>query len=76
MKYDPETKTLRFSSEEEVVEFHVQLTDLVREATVAANRSAPRGAAAVEASRQVLKQVHVVARALNALRRHLPRTPG
>jgi hypothetical protein len=73
MKYDAEALTLRFASLEEAEEFHVQVTALVRAAMVDATRTIEDPELAKNESRDVMKELRAVMRALNALRTGLPR---
>ncbi|MBI5513350.1 MAG: hypothetical protein HY909_06245 [Deltaproteobacteria bacterium] len=75
MKYTDQDRALRFASEDELQRFHADLTELVREATVSATRGVPVEEATVRA-RDVLRRYATVVRALNALRRSLPHSPG
>jgi len=76
VKYDPDSRTLRFASENEVLQFHSQLTDLIREAMQTAGEGAAGHDEVVERSREVMRERAVLMRALNALRRFLPRQGG
>ncbi len=73
MKYERESTTLSFRSQAEVEAFHGELSALVRAAMVQATRRVEDPQAAVGLSRQVMKDYRAVLRALNALRRGLPR---
>ena len=73
MKYDDDGEALRFGSREELRRFHDELTSLVRTATVAASRGADVDEG-VERARAVMRQHATVLRALNAMRRVLPRS--
>ncbi len=73
MKYDPEKVTLEFASREEVEEFHLQVSALVRLAMVQATRTVEDPEQAKDLSRDVMKEFRAVMRALNALRSGLPR---
>lgn len=73
MKYHPESTTLEFSCHEEVTEFHVQVTDLVRRAMVEATRAVEDPEQAKVLSRDVMKEYRAVLRALNSLRSGLER---
>lgn len=73
MKYREEDPSLEFSSQGEADAFHLELTALVREVTIAASRGEPDDARAVAQSREVLQRYKTIARALNAMRRRLPR---
>ena len=73
MHYDPSTRSMSFSSEDEMASFHQELTHLLRVATVAASTSEQDAAKGREAAQTVLKEFRTVTRALNTLRRILPR---
>ncbi len=72
MKYDDETRALRFGSPDELRRFHDDLTELLRTATVAATAGV-EVAVATERAREVMRRHAPVVRALNAIRRALPR---
>lgn len=76
MKFDPDSRSLRFGSPEELDRFHRELSILVREATVSAHAGEKDAQAARALSQEVLRKYGAVMRALNALRAHLPRNPG
>jgi hypothetical protein len=76
MKFDPDSRSLRFGSAEELERFHRELSDLVRRATVAVSSTEKDAEAARARSQEVLRAFGVVIRALNALRAHLPRRAG
>jgi len=73
MQYDPESKTLTFSSEQEVEQFHSQLSLLLRHAMVEASRGVEDAQQAKAISREVFKECAIVTRALNVLRGSLTR---
>ena len=73
MRYDPETLSLGFSSQEEVEEFHSELVVLLRSAMVTATRRIPDSGKAKLVSREVMKDNRAVMRALNLVRHALPR---
>jgi hypothetical protein len=70
VKYDPQTRTLTFASDDEVERFHAEITALLREAVVSVSKhgEAEQGKAAAQG---VFKQFGAVMRTLNAFRRHL-----
>lgn len=72
MKYDEETRSLRFSSDEELSRFHEDLTELLRTATVAVTKNVDVDDA-TDRARDLMKRHSTVLRCLNALRRSLPR---
>jgi hypothetical protein len=73
LKYDPETRALQFSNDEEVVRFHSELTALMRTAVTAVSRHGEdqEGKAAAQG---VFKELPSIMRALNAFRKHLAPT--
>jgi SpoVK/Ycf46/Vps4 family AAA+-type ATPase len=73
VKFDREGSSLRFRSEDEAEAFHRELTALVRQANMAAMREVADADEAVERTREQLQHFKTVARALNAMRRSLPR---
>jgi hypothetical protein len=76
MKYDDESRTLRFVSDDELRRFHDDLTDLLRTATVNATKNVEVDVA-TQRAQAVMKGHATVLRALNAIRRALPReVPG
>lgn len=73
MKYDPASNSLRFASPDELEQFHLQLTDLVRAAMVNATRHIPDGEQAKVVSREQMKELRTVMSALNTIRAALPK---
>lgn len=73
MKYREEEPSLRFGSPEEAEAFHLELTALVREVMVAASTGVREADQAVANTREVFGRYKTVARALNSMRRSLPR---
>jgi hypothetical protein len=73
MKYDPEQKTLGFSSQAELESFHLQLGALIRSAMVQATHGIEDGNDAKQVSRTLLQEYCAVLRALNVIRGALPR---
>lgn len=73
---DDEELALRFRSKEEAEAFHLELTDLVREVMIATSREIPDGEEAAAETREVLKRYKTIARALNTMRRVLPKHGG
>jgi len=69
VKYDAEGRRFEFSSEQEVEEFHAELSALIRGAMVGATRHIEDAEAATEASREVMKEFSTLMRAMNLLRR-------
>jgi hypothetical protein len=73
VKYDPETRALGFASEEELHEFHDELSRLIRSAMVSATRRIEDANLAKDASKEVMKEFHALVRTLNVLRANIPR---
>ncbi len=73
MKYDPNTLSLAFSSQDELDEFHSELVGLLRCAMITATRRIPDSQEAKSVSREVIKDNHVVMSALNQVRRTMQR---
>ena len=73
MKYDPDTLSLGFSSQEELEEFHSELVLLLRSAMITATRRIPDSQEAKDVSREVIKDNHLVMSALNQVRRTMKR---
>ncbi len=73
MKYNTKTKTLEFSSDESVSNFHDQLTELMRLAmsNVGSNESSEEEA--LELTREFFERYSALSDALSSLRAHLPR---
>lgn len=71
MKYDPETRTLTFSSDHEVDELHRQLTLLLRHTLTEASKTVEDGTAARAISQSILKECAAVTRTINTLRRSM-----
>ena len=74
MKYDDETHSLTFSSAAEVEAFHAEMTDLIRLAMVMAHEGVADADQARQLSQEVMKRFATIMRALNNLRRSLPRS--
>lgn len=75
MHYDTATRTLTFGSDTEADQFHRELSALLRHAMVEASRGVEDAEQAKAISREVFKECATVTRALNALRKELPRHP-
>ncbi len=73
MKLDPDTLTVTFKSAEELRTFHLHLTGLVREAIGEASRSSSSPDEAAASSRELFQRYPTVLRALNVLRKAIPR---
>ena len=76
MTFDPETRALKFGSEEELEQFHVELSSLLRTIMVASTKHIEDEHLAKDVSREVYRENHTLVRALNALRQSLARTAG
>ncbi|MFO0644900.1 MAG: hypothetical protein U0326_01600 [Polyangiales bacterium] len=72
MKLDADTRSLQFSSEEELQRFHDDLTELIRVATVSVTKNV-EVEVATERARELMRRHATVLRCLNQLRRVLPR---
>ena len=66
---------IRFGSLQEAAAFHLEVTDLLREAVVAAGAGISDPLAARARSQEVMKQYKHVLRMLNQMRPSLPRNP-
>ncbi|MDO9019868.1 MAG: hypothetical protein Q8S73_26240 [Deltaproteobacteria bacterium] len=75
MKYDASTRTLQFTSDQEVDRFHAEVTALLRDAVSAASHHGDARAGKL-AAQAVFRDFASVLRALNVLRRHLDRSAG
>lgn len=73
MKYIPESAILAFQSAEELQDFHLELSALVRAQMIGATCRIQDAAQAKRRAREVLRQYRTLLRALNALRQGLPR---
>lgn len=73
MKCDGAEWTLAFSSQEELEQFHTELSALIRGAMVGATRQIEDAELAKQASKEVLQEFRTLMRALNAMRETLPR---
>jgi len=73
MKYISKTKTLEFSSDENVFKFHDQLTELMRFAMSNVGSGESSEAEALELTREFFERYSALSDALSSLRAHLPR---
>lgn len=76
MRYDPEERRLTFEDDREVQAFHAEVSVLLREATIAASSSTDDAELGAARAKELLARFDRVTAALNALRAHLPRSPG
>ena len=73
MDYDPEHRTLSFSTEREVEQFHSQLSALLRSVMFEASKQIEDAEQAKAVTKEVFREFAVVTRVLNTLRGALPR---
>lgn len=73
MKYEPDTKTLQFTSDEELDAFHHELTTLLREVTLSVTSATADAQQARDGAREVLRTFKVVTRIINAIRKRTDR---
>lgn len=69
MKFDADTRTLSFSSAQELEAFHSELGSLVREVTMAVSAGTADANAGAAAAKAQLKRYTAVMRTLNLIRR-------
>lgn len=74
VKYDEQTHSLSFNSAKEVEAFHAEVTDLIRLSMVVAHEGVADPQVARDRAQEVMKRFATVMRALNALRKSLPRS--
>ena len=73
MKYNSKTKTLEFSSDESVFEFHDQLTEIMRFAMSSVGDEGTSEAEAIGLTREFFEKYSALSDALSSLRAHMPR---
>ncbi|MGK5084932.1 hypothetical protein WDW37_16715 [Bdellovibrionota bacterium FG-1] len=73
MKYDAQSSTLQFSSAAQVEQFHAQMTQLLREAMIAAGNEIKDPHEAAQRAQAVFEEYSSVILVLNELRSGLPR---
>jgi len=73
MKYNSKTKMLEFSSDENVFEFHDQLTELMRFAMSRVGDNETSEDEALGLTREFFEQYSALSDTLRCLRAHLPR---
>jgi hypothetical protein len=73
MKYNSKTKTLEFSSDESVFNFHEQLTELMRFAMSNVGSDEISEVEALGLTREFFERYSALTDAMSCLRAHLPR---
>jgi len=73
MKYIKKNKTLEFKSDEEVTQFHDQLTEIMRAAMMKVGSVEDSEAEALKLTEEFFKRYSVLTDTLCRLRAHLPR---
>lgn len=73
VKYEPDSKTLQFASDEELDAFHHELTTLLREVTTSVTAATADANQARDRAREVLRTFKVVTRIINAIRKRVDR---
>jgi hypothetical protein len=73
MKYNSKIKTLEFSSDESVFQFHDQLTELMRFVMSRVGDDATSEDEALALTREFFERYSALSDALSSLRAHLPR---
>lgn len=76
MKYDPKSKVLEFSSEDEAAQFHNQLTDLMRAAMNGVGSEETTEEEGSRLTKEYFERYAVLTDTLCRLRAHLPRKMG
>ncbi len=76
MKYDSTSKVLEFSSDEEVMKFHDQLTEVMRAAMSAVGDSQTNDEEALKLTVEFFERYSALTDTLNRLRAHLQRSVG
>lgn len=75
MKYAKKSKTLTFKSDEEVLKFHDQLTDALREIMSGIGDSETSAEEGLRLSKEFFERYSVLAETLSRLRAYLPQHP-
>ncbi|OGS94158.1 MAG: hypothetical protein A3K04_06605 [Gallionellales bacterium RBG_16_56_9] len=75
MKYVKKSKTLTFKSDEEVLKFHDQLTDALREMMSGIGNSETSEEEGLRLSKEFFERYSTLAEALSRLRTYLPQNP-
>ena len=73
MKYNLKTKTLEFSSDESVFQFHDQLTELMRLAMSNVGSDEASEEEALGLTREFFERYSALSDTLSSMRAHLPR---
>jgi len=73
MKFNSKTKTLEFSSDEHVNQFHNQLTEIMRFAMSSVGSEKLNELEAIRLTRDFFEQYSALSDTLSCLRAHLPR---
>lgn len=73
MKYNSKTKMLEFSSDENVHEFHNQLTNILRFAMSSVGNDKVSEFEAIKLTRNFFEQYSALSDTLSCIRAHLPR---
>ncbi len=73
MKYEPESRTILFTSQDELDAFHHELTGLLREVTLSVSATTKDPNEARDRAREVLREFKIVTRILNAIRKRADR---
>ncbi len=73
MKYEPESRTIFFTSPDELDAFHHELTGLLREVTLSVSATTKDPNEARDRAREVLREFKIVTRILNAIRKRADR---
>ena len=76
MKYDSASKILEFSSDEEVMKFHDQLTEVMRAAMSAVGSVETNENEALKLTTEFFERYSALTDTLSRLRAHLPRSVG
>lgn len=75
MKYVKKSKTLTFKSDEEVLKFHDQLTDALREIMSGVGNSETSAEEGLKLSQEFFERYSALAETLSRLRAYLPQNP-
>ncbi len=76
MKYDSASKILEFSSDEEIMKFHDQLTEVMRAAMSAVGSVETNENEALKLTTEFFERYSALTDTLSRLRAHLPRSVG
>lgn len=75
MKYSKKSKTLTFKSDEEVLRFHDQLTEALREIMSGIGNSETSAEEGLRLSQEFFERYSALAETLSRLRAYLPQNP-